>query len=94
MVAKLGQDGHDRGAKIIVSAFGDLDFDVVAGPLFQTPAEAADMAIAAKVHVIGVSSLAAGHKTLLPQLVDALTKKGAENIIAVCSCRARLSVPA
>lgn len=84
MVAKLGQDGHDRGAKVIASAFGDIGFEVLAGPLFQTPEEAADMAIKAKVHVLGVSSLAAGHKTLLPQLVDTLRKKGAENIIVVC----------
>ena len=84
MVAKLGQDGHDRGAKIIASAFGDIGFDVLAGPLFQTPDEAADMAIKSKVQVLGVSSLAAGHKTLLPQLVETLKKKGAENIIVVC----------
>jgi methylmalonyl-CoA mutase len=84
MVAKLGQDGHDRGAKIIASAFGDIGFEVLAGPLFQTPDEAADMAIKAKVHVLGVSSLAAGHKTLLPQLVDTLRNKGADNIIVVC----------
>ncbi|MBT1160023.1 methylmalonyl-CoA mutase [Aminobacter anthyllidis] len=84
MVAKLGQDGHDRGAKVIASAFGDLGFDVVAGPLFQTPEEAASMAVASEVHVIGASSLAAGHKTLLPQLVEALRAKGAENIIVVC----------
>jgi methylmalonyl-CoA mutase len=75
MVAKLGQDGHDRGAKIIASAFGDIGFEVLAGPLFQTPDEAADMAIKAKVHVLGVSSLAAGHKTLLPQLVETLRRK-------------------
>ncbi|BCH12605.1 hypothetical protein MesoLj131c_68630 (plasmid) [Mesorhizobium sp. 131-3-5] len=84
MVAKLGQDGHDRGAKVIASAFGDLGFDVVAGPLFQSPEEAAEMAIASKVHVVGASSLAAGHKTLLPQLVEALRAKGAEDIIVVC----------
>lgn len=84
MVAKLGQDGHDRGAKIIASAFGDIGFEVLAGPLFQTPGEAADLAIASKVRVLGVSSLAAGHKTLLPQLVDALKAKGADNIIVVC----------
>ncbi|MES0003080.1 methylmalonyl-CoA mutase [Mesorhizobium sp. M0051] len=84
MVAKLGQDGHDRGAKVIASAFGDLGFDVVAGPLFQTPEEAASMAVASHVHVVGASSLAAGHKTLLPQLVAALKAKGAENIIVVC----------
>jgi methylmalonyl-CoA mutase len=84
MVAKLGQDGHDRGAKVIASAFDDLGFDVLTGPLFQTAEEAADLAIASKVHVVGVSSLAAGHKTLLPQLVDALKAKGAGNVIVVC----------
>lgn len=84
MVAKLGQDGHDRGAKIIASAFGDIGFDVLAGPLFQTPDEAADMALAAKVHVVGVSSLAAGHKTLLPHLVEALKAKGGGDVIVVC----------
>ncbi|WP_192250971.1 methylmalonyl-CoA mutase [Mesorhizobium caraganae] len=84
MVAKLGQDGHDRGAKVIASAFGDLGFDVVAGPLFQTPEEAASMAVASCVHVVGASSLAAGHKTLLPQLAEALKARGAENIIVVC----------
>ncbi|RWC99101.1 MAG: methylmalonyl-CoA mutase, partial [Mesorhizobium sp.] len=84
MVAKLGQDGHDRGAKIIASAFGDIGFEVVTGPLFQTPGEAADLAIASKVHVIGVSSLAASHKTLLPQLVEVLKQKGASNIIVAC----------
>jgi methylmalonyl-CoA mutase len=83
MVAKLGQDGHDRGAKVIASAFGDIGFDVIAGPLFQTPDEAAGMAIGAKVHVVGMSSLAAGHKTLAPQLVEALKARGAENIIVV-----------
>jgi methylmalonyl-CoA mutase len=84
LVAKLGQDGHDRGAKVIASAFGDIGFEVVAGPLFQTPDEAADLAIAEKVEVIGVSSLAAGHKTLLPELVDALKAKGGGDIIVVC----------
>ncbi|MES0094730.1 methylmalonyl-CoA mutase [Mesorhizobium sp. M0030] len=84
MVAKLGQDGHDRGAKVIASAFGDLGFDVVAGPLFQTPEEAASMAVASEVHVVGASSLAAGHKTLLPQLIQALKARGGENIIVVC----------
>jgi methylmalonyl-CoA mutase len=83
MVAKLGQDGHDRGAKVISSAFGDIGFEVLAGPLFQTPEEAASMAVAQKVHVVGLSSLAAGHKTLAPQLVAALKAKGAENIIVV-----------
>jgi methylmalonyl-CoA mutase len=84
MVAKLGQDGHDRGAKVIASGFTDIGFDVVAGPLFQTPEEAADMALAQKVHAIGVSSLAAGHKTLLPQLIDQLKAKGGGDIVVIC----------
>ncbi|WEX73842.1 methylmalonyl-CoA mutase [Sinorhizobium numidicum] len=84
MVAKLGQDGHDRGAKLIASAFGDIGFDVVAGPLFQTPEEAAELALAEEVTVVGVSSLAAGHKTLMPQLAEALKKRGGEDIIVVC----------
>jgi len=83
MVAKLGQDGHDRGAKVIASAFGDVGFEVVAGPLFQTPEEAATLAVESKVHVVGMSSLAAGHKTLAPQLVQALKAKGAEDVIVV-----------
>ncbi|MBX4870439.1 methylmalonyl-CoA mutase (plasmid) [Rhizobium bangladeshense] len=84
MVAKLGQDGHDRGAKVIASAFGDIGFDVLAGPLFQTPDEAVEMALGEKVNVVGVSSLAAGHRTLLPQLVDRLKEQGGANIIVVC----------
>ena len=84
LVAKLGQDGHDRGAKVISSAFGDIGFDVVAGPLFQTPEEAAALAISEKVKVVGVSSLAAGHKTLLPQLVEALKAQGGGDIIVIC----------
>lgn len=84
MVAKLGQDGHDRGAKVIASAFGDIGFDVVAGPLFQTPEEAADLALAEEVTVVGVSSLAAGHKTLMPQLAEALKKRGRKDIILIC----------
>ncbi len=83
MVAKLGQDGHDRGAKVIASAFGDLGFDVLAGPLFQTPDEAADLAVKEKVQVVGMSSLAAGHKTLAPQLVEALKERGAGSVIVV-----------
>src|SRR5690606_14908764 len=83
MVAKLGQDGHDRGAKVIASAFGDIGFDVLAGPLFQTPDEAADLAVKEKVQVVGMSSLAAGHKTLAPQLVEALKKKGDGDIVVV-----------
>ncbi|MES2771777.1 MAG: methylmalonyl-CoA mutase [Pseudomonadota bacterium] len=81
MVAKLGQDGHDRGAKIVATAFADLGFDIDVGPLFQTPEEAARLAIENDVHAIGVSSLAAGHKTLLPQLIDALKTQGGEDII-------------
>ncbi|MBB2708693.1 methylmalonyl-CoA mutase (plasmid) [Rhizobium sophoriradicis] len=84
MVAKLGQDGHDRGAKVIASAFGDIGFDVLAGPLFQTPEEAAGVALGEKVNVVGVSSLAAGHRTLLPQLIDRLREKGGGDIIVVC----------
>ncbi len=83
MVAKLGQDGHDRGAKVIASAFGDLGFEVLVGPLFQTPEEAADLAVAEKVQVVGMSSLAAGHKTLAPALVAALRERGAEDIVVV-----------
>jgi methylmalonyl-CoA mutase len=69
MIAKLGQDGHDRGAKVVATAFADLGFDIDVGPLFQTPEEAARLAIENDVHAVGVSSLAAGHKTLLPALV-------------------------
>jgi methylmalonyl-CoA mutase len=83
MVAKLGQDGHDRGAKIIATAFSDLGFDVDIGPLFQTPEEAARQAIENDVHVVGVSTLAAGHKTLVPQLITALREQGAEDILVV-----------
>jgi methylmalonyl-CoA mutase len=83
-VAKMGQDGHDRGAKVIATAFGDLGFNVDVGELFQTPEEAAAEAIAKGAHVVGISSLAAGHKTLAPLLVDALRDAGAHNIIVVC----------
>jgi len=83
LVVKLGQDGHDRGAKVIATAFADLGFDVDVGPLFQVPAEAARMAIDNDVHVIGVSSQAAGHKTLVPQLIDELAKEGASNIAVI-----------
>jgi methylmalonyl-CoA mutase len=81
MIAKLGQDGHDRGAKVVATAFADLGFDIDMGPLFQTPAEAARQAIENDVHAIGVSSLAAGHKTLLPELVESLKAQGANDII-------------
>jgi methylmalonyl-CoA mutase len=84
LVVKLGQDGHDRGAKIIATAFADIGFDVDVGPLFQTPDEAAREAIENDVHVVGVSSQAAGHRTLVPQLVEALRGAGAANILVVC----------
>ena len=81
MIAKLGQDGHDRGAKVVATSFADLGFDIDVGPLFQTPEEAARLAIENDVHAVGCSSLAAGHKTLVPQLVQALKDQGAEDII-------------
>jgi methylmalonyl-CoA mutase len=84
LVVKMGQDGHDRGAKVIATAFADIGFDVVVGPLFQTPDEAARQAVENDVHVVGVSSLVAGHKTLVPQLVEALAAQGAGDIIVVC----------
>jgi len=83
LIAKLGQDGHDRGAKVIATAFADLGFDVDIGPLFQTPQEAARQAIENDVHAVGVSTLAAGHKTLVPQLVAALREQGAREIVVV-----------
>ncbi|MFZ5782651.1 MAG: methylmalonyl-CoA mutase [Pseudomonadota bacterium] len=83
MVVKMGQDGHDRGAKVIATAFADLGFDVDIGPLFQTPAEAARAAIENDVHVIGVSSQAAGHKTLVPQLIEELAKQGGSEVLVV-----------
>ena len=83
MVAKLGQDGHDRGAKIIATAFADLGFDVDIGPLFQTPAEAARQAVENDVHILGISSLAAGHKTLVPQTIAALETLGRGDILVV-----------
>ncbi|MES9900205.1 MAG: methylmalonyl-CoA mutase [Sedimenticola sp.] len=84
LVVKMGQDGHDRGAKVIATAFADLGFDVDIGPLFQTPEEAARQAAENDVHVVGVSSLAAGHKTLVPQLIEALKAEGAEEVLVVC----------
>jgi methylmalonyl-CoA mutase len=83
LVVKLGQDGHDRGAKVIATSFADIGFDVDIGPLFQTPEEAARQAIENDVHVIGVSSQAAGHKTLVPQLLEALKAEGAADILVV-----------
>ena len=84
LVVKMGQDGHDRGAKVIATAFADIGFDVDVGPLFQTPEEAADDAIDNDVHVVGISSLAAGHKTLAPKLIEALKAKDAGDIIVIC----------
>jgi methylmalonyl-CoA mutase len=83
LVVKLGQDGHDRGAKVIATAFADIGFDVDIGPLFQTPDEAARHAIENDVHAVGVSSQAAGHKTLVPQLIEALKQQGADDILVV-----------
>ena len=84
LVVKMGQDGHDRGAKVIATAFADLGFDVDVGPMFQTPEEAAQQAIENDVHIVGVSSQAAGHKTLVPQLIASLRAQGAEDIIVIC----------
>ena len=84
LVAKLGQDGHDRGAKVIATAFADIGFDVDVGPLFQTPGEVAQDAIDSDVHVVGVSTQAAGHKTLVPELIRALRDQGAGEILVVC----------
>ena len=84
MIAKMGQDGHDRGAKVVATAYADMGFDVDVGPLFQTPEETAQQAVENDVHVVGMSSLAAGHKTLLPQLIEELKKLGREDIIVIC----------
>ena len=84
LVVKLGQDGHDRGAKVIATAFADIGFDVDIGPLFQTPEEAARHAIENDVHVVGISSQAAGHKTLVPALIEELKQQGAGDIVVVC----------
>ncbi|MCK6602845.1 MAG: methylmalonyl-CoA mutase [Bacteroidetes bacterium] len=83
MIAKMGQDGHDRGAKVVATAYADMGFDVDVGPLFQTPEETARQAVENDVHVVGMSSLAAGHKTLLPQLIEELKKLGREDIIVI-----------
>jgi len=83
LIAKMGQDGHDRGAKVVATAYADMGFDVDMGPLFQTPEETARQAVENDVHVIGMSSLAAGHKTLLPQLMDELKKHGRDDILVV-----------
>ncbi|HNX87154.1 MAG TPA: methylmalonyl-CoA mutase [Bacteroidales bacterium] len=83
MIAKMGQDGHDRGAKVVATGYADIGFDVDIGPLFQTPAEAAKQAVENDVHVLGVSSLAAGHKTLVPQVIEELKKYGREDILVI-----------
>ena len=84
LVCKLGQDGHDRGAKVIATAFADIGFDVDIGPLFQTPDEAVRQAIENDVHIIGISSQAAGHRTLVPQVIEGLKKEGADDIVVIC----------
>ena len=84
LVAKMGQDGHDRGAKVIATAFADVGFDIDLAPLFSTPEEVAKQALENDVHVVGVSSQAAGHKTLIPDLIKALKDAGADDIIVVC----------
>ncbi|MDD2226057.1 MAG: cobalamin-dependent protein, partial [Dysgonamonadaceae bacterium] len=83
MIAKMGQDGHDRGAKVVATGYADCGFDVDMGPLFQTPAEAARQAVENDVHVLGVSSLAGGHKTLIPQVIEELKKLGRPDIIVI-----------
>ncbi|MCK4921695.1 MAG: cobalamin-dependent protein, partial [Bacteroidales bacterium] len=83
MIAKMGQDGHDRGAKVVSTGYADIGFDVDIGPLFQTPKEAARQAIENDVHILGVSSLAAGHKTLVPQLIQELKNAGREDIMVI-----------
>jgi methylmalonyl-CoA mutase len=83
MIAKMGQDGHDRGAKVVATGYADIGFDVDIGPLFQTPAESAKQAVENDVHILGVSSLAAGHKTLVPQVIEELKKLGREDIMVI-----------
>jgi len=84
MIAKMGQDGHDRGAKVVATGYADIGFDVDMGPLFQTPEEAAKQAVENDVHVLGVSSLAAGHKTLVPAVIEELKKLGRDDIMVIC----------
>ena len=83
MVAKMGQDGHDRGAKVVSTSFADMGFDVDIGPLFQTPKEAAKQAVENDVHILGISSLAAGHKTLIPYVIEELKELGRKDILVV-----------
>jgi len=84
LIAKVGQDGHDRGAKVIAAGFSDLGFDCDIGPLFSTPSEVVQQAIDSDVHVLGISSLAAGHKTLIPEIVRILKEKGRGDIVVIC----------
>ena len=83
MIAKMGQDGHDRGAKVVATGYADVGFDVDIGPLFQTPAEVAKQAVENDVHILGISSLAAGHKTLVPQVIEELKKYGRQDIMVI-----------
>ena len=83
MIAKMGQDGHDRGAKVVATGYADVGFDVDIGPLFQTPAEAAKQAVENDVHILGVSSLAAGHKTLVPQVIEELKSYRRDDIMVI-----------
>ena len=83
LVSKMGQDGHDRGAKIIATAFADVGFDIDLSPMFSTPAEVARQAIENDVHVVGISSQVAGHKTLIPELIEELQKQGADDVIVI-----------
>jgi len=83
MIAKMGQDGHDRGARVIATSFADIGFDVDIGPLFQTPKEAAKQAVENDVHILGISSLAAGHKTLVPQVIAELKKYNRKDILVI-----------
>ena len=83
LVVKMGQDGHDRGAKVVSTSFADIGFDVDIGPLFQTPIEAVKQAVENDVHILGISSLAAGHKTLVPQVIAELKKYGREDIMVI-----------
>ena len=83
MIAKMGQDGHDRGAKVVATGYADCGYDVDMGPLFQTPEESARQAVENDVHILGVSSLAAGHKTLVPQVIAELKKLGREDIVVI-----------
>ena len=84
LIAKVGQDGHDRGAKVIATSFADIGFDVDIGPLFQTPFEVAKQAVENDVHIVGISSLAAGHKTLIPELIEELKRRQADDILVIC----------